>query len=329
MGSNEIDDFDYDFYLDSYEDLRGMTPENAVYHWKTYGKYENRKCNRKNLVNYVTNITIVIHLFHEDLLDEFIGYVNDVKKVFNVVNVIFTIKKNSNLDETIKNIDPRFVALKVENKGVDIYPFLESVRYMREHFKTDYVLKIHSKVSTNEMYGNWRQKLIVPITSYKNLIILQHYFKKLPNIGYVGAQFCCLQKNYDAVVFPQNIEGLEQLCKQFPYLNKDWTDFMGGTMFWISNDALNDLTDEIMDYISERVSYGKPPCNLTENGIHIEYVCERLFTGVMCYDKTNILINEYESSERIFNIKDEEIDDTYFYNPKVFSIFQPKNLVLN
>jgi lipopolysaccharide biosynthesis protein len=233
MSFNENDDFDYAFYLDKYEDLRYMSIETAHYHWNTYGMYENRKCNSKNAVNYITNITIVIHLFHEVLFDEFMGYITNVKKVFNKVNVIFTVSQNSTIEERIKSIDSRFVVLKVENKGVDIYPFLESVRYMRHHFKTDFVLKIHSKISTNQMYDNWRQKLIEPITNYNNLVILQHYFKKMPNIGYVGAQSCCLHKKYDDI-FPQNIQGLNELCDKFPYLHKEWTDFMGGTMFWIS-----------------------------------------------------------------------------------------------
>ena len=324
-----VDEFDYKFYLDKYDDLKGMTLECAYNHWKTYGKYENRKCNGKNRVNYVTNITIIIHLFYEEFLSEFLEYINDVKKVFNYVNVIFTVNKNSTIDKTIKKIDHRFVILKVENKGVDIHPFLESIRYMRKHFKTEYVLKIHTKISTNDMFGNWRKRLIVPITSYNNLIILQHYFKKIHNIGYVGAQSCCLQKNYDSIYFPQNIKGLEKICEKFPLLNKDWTDFIGGTMFWISNEALNGLTNELIDYISKYFTYGKPRCNSIENVTHIEYICERLFTGVLCYDKTNVLVNEYEcSSSTTFNVKNGEVDDTYFYNPRVFSIFQPKNLVL-
>ena len=94
MNFDEIHDFDYEFYLNKYEDLRHMDVDAAYKHWNIYGKYENRKCNRKNLVNYVTNITVVIHLFYEELLYEFIEYVNNVKKVFNYVNVIIVFKCN-------------------------------------------------------------------------------------------------------------------------------------------------------------------------------------------------------------------------------------------
>ena len=324
------DNFDYDYYLEKYEDLRRLntTKEDAIWHWQTYGKKEGRTCNRKS-INFITNITIIIHLFIEELFDEFLEYIETVNKVFNNVNVIFTISQNSDIETRIKSINNKYVVIKVENKGVDVYPFVESVRYMRKHFQTDFVLKIHTKISNNEMYSDWRKKLIKPITKRENLIILQHYFKKIKNIGYVGAQFCCLQKTYDEF-YPQNIQGLKDLCDKFPHLPKEWSDFLGGTMFWISNETLNQLTDELIDYIIKNVCYEKPPCNLTDSGIYVEYICERLFTGIMCYEKTNILINENEPAERTFNI-DEHDDETqnYFYSPKVFSIYQPKNVILN
>ena len=71
------------------------------------------------------------------------------------------------------------------------------------------------------------------------------------------------------------------------------------------------------------------PCNLTNEGIYIEYVCERLFTGPFCYDKTNILVNEYSGTLRGISIKDGNIDHSYFYQPKVFSFFTPKNIITN
>jgi len=113
---------------------------------------------------------------------------------------------------------------------------------------------------------------------------------------------------------------LEQLCTTFPHLQKEWTNFVGGTMFWISNAVLEEyLTPELIDYIVQRVSYGKPPDNLSDKGVYIEYLCERLFTGVFCYDKTNILVNDFVSPY---------ISKRGFYNPKVFHFSCPKCLVI-
>ena len=62
-------------------------------------------------------------------------------------------------------------------------------------------------------------------------------------------------------------------------------------MFWISNKVIDEyLTDELIDYIIPKLVKGKPPNNLLDKGIYIEYVSERLFTGVFCYNKKNLYI---------------------------------------
>lgn len=321
--------FDYKYYLDTYPDLRHLNKLQALQHYNIYGIKEGRKCNNI-IINNETNITIIIHLFHSELLDEFIGYIKNIKAVFSKVNVIFTVKLNTNDNEKIKAIDSSFVIIPVENKGVDIYAFIIALEYMRQNFVTDFVLKIHTKMSDipAENMSDWRKQLIHPITDYNNLLILQHYFKNLKNIGYVAAQSCIFPKKYDSD-FPQNIKGVNDLCDKFLHLQKEWTDFVAGNMFWISNETLNQINDDMCVYIKKNVVYGKPVNNLHNSNICIEYICERLFTGVLCYDKTNILINEYKNTRQSIPIKNGVYDNTYFYSPKVFSMYQPKNVILN
>jgi hypothetical protein len=327
--TNNKMDFDYKYYLENYPDLRHLNKEQALEHWHKHGIKEGRTC-KKAAINNETNITIIVHLFHGKLLDEFLGYIINVKSVFNKVNVIFTIRQNSEIATKIKAADSTFVVIPVENKGVDVYAFIVALEYMRKHFVTDFVLKLHSKITNNPTENNieWRKQLIKPITDYNNLLILQHYFKNLKHIGYVAAQSCVFPKNYD-LDFPQNINGVVEICIKFPHLEKEWADFVGGNMFWISNDTLNQLNTDLCEYITKNVSSGKPPCNLGNPNISIEYVCERLFTGVLCYDKTNILVNEFVNTQRSVSSVDGKIDNSYFYSPRVFSIHQPKNVILN
>jgi lipopolysaccharide biosynthesis protein len=323
----ENNEFDYNYYVESYPDLKNLTREQALHHFKMHGINEGRGC-KKKIVNDINNITIIIHLFHENLLDEFLGYINAVGEVFKNVNVIFTLNKNSTLDSKLKSINSNFVILKFENKGVDIYPFLECIKYMRQHFKTDYVLKLHTKVSQNPTENNfeWRKQLIRPLVDYNNLCVLQHYFKTINDIGFVGAQSCCLPKNYD-LDCPQNIQGLEELCSTFPHLEKNWTDFIGGTIFWISNNALEQLTNDLITYITNNVNYkDNILCNLTSKKIYIEYVCERLFTGVLCYNKTNILVNEFTCTQRSIGRTNGIVDGTYFYSPRSITLYHPKKM---
>ena len=165
-----------------------------------------------------------------------------------------------------------------------------SIEYIRKHnIKTDFILKLHTKESSNiiENLKNWRKDLIEPIVNYNNLLIIQNYFKKYKNIGYIASQKCALPKNFD-LDFKHNIKGINDLCDKFPHLEKEWTDFNGGNIFWISNDVLNSyLTPELIKYITERIfTGGKLPSNLTDKRIFIEYLCERIFTGIFCYKKT-------------------------------------------
>lgn len=69
-------DFDYAFYLDKYPDLRHFTKEQAYNHWVTCGIKEGRICKKKFNINNTTNITIIIHLFHEELLADLLNISN-------------------------------------------------------------------------------------------------------------------------------------------------------------------------------------------------------------------------------------------------------------
>lgn len=325
MDSNN---FDYDFYLENYRDLRHLNKTDAYNHFINHGIKEGRICHRE-IINTETNITIVIHLYHTHQFEKMTSYIENVKKVFLNVTIIFTINEHSDFDTHITNKYPAAIIIKVENKGVDIYPFLLSVRHLRTHnINTDFILKLHTKESSNPTEGcvDWKDDLITPIVDYNNLTVLQHYFKKMENIGYVASQKCVLPKNYD-LDCPANIIGLNQLIEKFPHLEKNWTDFNGGNMFWISNNVLTKyLTEILIDYLIEKFGQ-KPPCNLNNPDIYVEYLCERLFTGVFCYNTQNILVNEYHGTQRGISATNGQIDHIYFYQPKVFSISIPKNII--
>ena len=231
--------------------------------------------------------------------------------MFAKVVVIFTIGYNIEFEKYILSIDKNFIVINVENKGVDIYPFIKCIQYLRKNnIKTDFILKLHTKISDTE----WRKGLIKPITDINNLYILQYYFKNMNNIGYIGSQKYAMPKKYD-MDFPHNITGINNLCDKFSGLEKDWTDFNGGCMFWINNQVLNQyLTEDLIEYLIPKFINGKPPNNYTNKNIYVEYICERLFTGVFCYTKMNILVNENIGHDRGFD---------NFWTPQVFSFYSP------
>lgn len=358
--------FDWKFYINFYEDLSHLNKQEAIEHFEKYGKKEQRiKCKSiikdfnpniyKELYNYdnftdvestehyenygrfegkignikhlniETNICIIAHLYHEMLMDEFLDYIQKVKYIFKNVTVIITVKQDSKL-ETNDN----FIVLKVENKGVDVYPFIVSIDHINQNnIPCDYILKIHTKISNNPVNGlyNWRNQLIKPITCLKNLIVIQDIFKKYENIGHISSQNCILPRNYDKD-FKYNIKGVEEIISKFSHLEKNYTDFNGGNMFWISKQTIDEnLTEQLKSYIYSEVSEGKPPENNLIYKSYIEYTCERLFTGVFCYNKLNFLVNDFESNMNFVEINNNKITGNNLYQPRIFSMHNPKYII--
>lgn len=280
--------------------------------------------NENDIVDIEKNIVVCVHIFYTELFDELCSYISNVKYVFPKNKVIFTITHESNFYEKIHDKYPHEIILKVENKGVDIGAFIECIKYMRQNkIPCDYILKMHSKLHHNSDFGpNWRQSLLEPIANIHNLVILKHYFKTLKNIGYVSAQRCILCKNRDTYYSMGIVKRIDEITNLFPHLEKKWTEFNAGTMFWINNTVLEKyLTDELINYIVPKLCYGKPPSDFNNDNPNIEYLCERMFTGIFCYNSINIFVTEYKSSD-----KGLDSNKSYYYQPETFSFHTPRIL---
>ena len=155
-------DLNCDFYKKIYQDINNLSNNQVKEHWAFHGSFEGR-ISKPNKLNFVTNICIFIHLYNEELLEEFNDYIKNVESIFNNVNVIFTLKDDTLID---KKIDNKYYVLKIENKGVDINGFIKSYEFINKNkIPCDYILKLHTKTSINKVEGllNWRKQLIEPV----------------------------------------------------------------------------------------------------------------------------------------------------------------------
>lgn len=269
------------------------------------------------------NIGILVHMFHLEQWQSHCRYINNIRNTFDNTTVIFTLKKDDEsklfAEDVINKEFPESHKIYVENKGTDVLPFFQKIRYARERgIHLDYIFKLHTKASNNSVEGldNWSKQLIEPLVKPTNLQVIKHIFETT-SVGYVASQSCVLPRNYD-LDFPTNLRGIERVCRTFPFscTGGQYVNFIGGNIFWINNKLLDKrLTEPLMCFLEAGFTEGgRPPCNLTSKEIHYEYVCERLFTGVFCYDSTNVLVNDFDGTARGI---DEGIN--YFYQPKVFS----------
>lgn len=269
-------------------------------------------------------IGIFIHLFNLELLDEFKTYINKVQCEFgDNIFILFTMQDNDHhrkIGETkIKFIFPYSQVIYIENKGVDFYSLLKQIEYIREKkIHLDYILKIHTKLSTRHHLPNWRKQLIEPITDPSSLKYIHHIINK-NEIGYIASQICNFPRTFD-LPLKSNLKGIFNLSKQFPHINENYLDFIAGSMFWINYSILDkNFTPGLIQFLSNKMSYGKPPSNFNKE-IYPEYIMERLITGPLCFEYTNLLINDN---------KVEELCNTNLglHKPYCFSFHKPKELM--
>ena len=269
-------------------------------------------------------IGVFVHLFNLDLLDEFKTYINRVQTEFGEnIFILFTMQDNEQhrkVGETVlKFIYPYSQVLYIENKGVDFYSLLKQIEYVRERqIHLDYILKIHTKISIRHYLSNWRKQLIEPITDPASLKYIHHIINK-KEIGYIASQICNFPRTFD-LPLKSNLKGVLQLSKQFTHITENYLDFIAGSIFWINYSILkNNFTPELIHFFSSKMSYGKPPSNFNKE-IYPEYVIERLITGPLCFDYTNILVNEN---------KVEELCNTNLglHRPYSFSFHKPKEIM--
>ena len=110
------------------------------------------------------------------------------------------------------------------------------------------------------------------------------------------------------------------------HIDKNWTDFNGGNIFWINQVIDENLTSEFCDYL-KKIEFHKPDSNLKSNKIIIEYLCERLFTINFCYKSTNVLVNNYYGTVKGYNVKYGKLLNKNIYQPKIISIYKPKEIM--
>mgnify|MGYP003374388603 CR=1 FL=1 len=132
----------------------------AMFNKKIYGKKLSSYSEPVKQINNKPQICIHAHIFYIDLLDDIINQLklipydydihistNSYKKADLIMNILEKYNINSNI----------FIDV-FENKGRDIAPFIEQMRYSITRYK--FVCHIHSKKSFTDVYGNnWRDYL--------------------------------------------------------------------------------------------------------------------------------------------------------------------------
>ena len=111
---------------------------------------------KSNFKSSINKIAVIIHVGNISVFKEI---VNDYPKFFNGSYDLYISCNNQSDYNTIKLMFPKATLFLFENKGMDIGPFLKTIKSIKGDY--DYYIKIHTKSDKK-----WRDSLIKPIYDY-------------------------------------------------------------------------------------------------------------------------------------------------------------------
>ncbi len=192
-------------------------------------------------------IGIFIHLFYQDLWPEVNEYLSKLGINFDLF--ITLNEDDPHCGQTIEKIKKEFpsaIILKVPNKGLDVGPFIELVKYaISKNLSYDYILKVHTKksVGVNAEVGEWWRKksfesLMGSFTVVSHILRL---FLSRPSLGMIGPYETRMSVSPNDIATGENANSKNIKIMANKLDIKDQSlDFFGGTMFWMKWSILED-----------------------------------------------------------------------------------------
>lgn len=190
-------------------------------------------------------LAVVLHIFHTELLDEFIGYFRNIPFQFDLyvsTDEVFLQEVESRLHRYVGDRNVKVCAFP--NKGRDMGPFVVGFREIYARY--DLVCFVHSKKSTvyGDKLGPWRGYLLDNLLGSADII--QDIIRSFTDDATLG--FVCpdtFPPVLPMIDWGSNVQNVIRLAEQMG-ITVDFTqkpDYPAGSMFWFRPDALQPLFD--------------------------------------------------------------------------------------
>lgn len=191
------------------------------------------------------SLAVHLHLYYEDLLEEFYNYLLNIPYTFDLyvsTNNHANIKKIKRKFKKILNVNKVFVEI-TENKGRDYGPMFVLFRERLKNY--DYLYHIHSKKSLRTGYDNseWRHYLLDAILGSEEQVMYCFQLMENHNVSQIFAD------TYKDVPLWANtwlgeIPLAEKLYGEFGVKVFDsYLDFSAGSMFILKTESIKLLMD--------------------------------------------------------------------------------------
>lgn len=273
---------------------------------RLYDRKENKFTDIYSEFNFNKTIGIHLHLYYEDLAEEFCQYLSNIPYVFDLYISIRQGVKPSKIRRIFKKItNLNYLEVRVsENSGRDFGPMF--VMFSKKLLKYDYIMHIHSKKSlrVGSEQSVWRKYLLDNLLGTPELITKYFYMMENLNIG-LAYPDTHSSLAYWLHTWLDEKELAKKVMKEIGIEFEDkLLDFSAGSMFWAKKDALKQLLELNLTWDD----FGK---DKHQTGGTLEYVFERIPGVVAKHNGYDLAIYNQEKGFFYLN-KGNKLFDRYF-----------------
>lgn len=256
-------------------------------------------------------IGIHLHLYYEDLLDEFYTYFCNIPYVFDLYVSVMegaNVKKIYKKFNHILNLN-KVVVKVVPNSGRDFGAML--VEFREDLKKYDYIIHVHTKKSLRfgDEQSNWRRYMLDNLLGSTERIMKNFYLLEQMNMGMVYADNlsgpCPYWINTWLGEGPLAKKILEQMGIEY---KDEILQFPAGSMAIYKKDALRQLFD--LDLTWDDFGYEKDG----NNEANLAYVCERITGKIAKHNGYDIAIYNPEEERYRKNFGEQRFQEYFAFN---------------
>lgn len=259
--------------------------------------------------NFSKKIAIHLHLFYDDLMDEFVTYFKNMPYEFDLyISVIDKKVENSVREKAAKIPKVKHIIVKtVENRGRDVAPLL--CVFGQDLLKYDYFCHVHTKKSlfTGSEQMSWRKHLLNHLFGSETLLKgIFYWFENGDDVGMVYPE-TYPGMPYWGHTWLQNTGSRDELLHRIGvgyYINDTYIEYPMGTMFWARVDALH-------QFFEAKIKVSEFPKENGQTDGTIAHAFERCLVPVCRINGYNTLIFDERTGTVTYNKGKKNFDQYY------------------
>lgn len=236
------------------------------------------------------NVAVIAHAYYQDVWENELS--KEIQSIELDYDLLVTIpQSNPGLAQQVKEEFPDAEILLVENRGADVWPFIQSLRLLASRKKQyDFFLKLQTKKSeaTNPLFTTYLRRGCYQ-NLCRNINFILSEMTASPTLGMVGAPNT--RVIFDREEDKENLENFDQIRTALK-LHDNRIDFIFGTMFVVRENLFECL-------LSSDVIRG----DLFEEG--------HRFDGTVAHAFERIFSNIVRSAGQKIALLDELIEERY------------------